>query len=148
MKYLLFVPATVLAFTTSIPARSKAPVSAPSAPVAEQPTRATEKPEEITYADFEASFPGGMTGLLSHINKNMHYPKAAMEKKIQGICLLAATLKKDGTIGDITVKKSLSPECDAEAIRVMKTLPKCKPMIKDGKAVEAAFCLPFRFRIQ
>ena len=43
---------------------------------------------------------------------------------------------------------SLYPECDAEAIRVVKKMPKWKPGKQMGKPVRCYFNLPIRFTLQ
>ena len=57
-------------------------------------------------------------------------------------------VKSDGTIGDIKVMRSISPELDEEAIRVIKAMPAWTPGKQDGKAVNVRYTLPVAFRLQ
>ena len=66
----------------------------------------------------------------------------------QGNVVCQFVVKSDGTIGDIKVMRSISPELDEEAIRVIKAMPAWTPGKKDGKAVNVRYTLPVAFRLQ
>lgn len=95
--------------------------------------------------DVLAQFPGGEGALISFITKNVVYPEVAFKNDIQGTVIVRFLVKKNGKPSKFSVVKSLSKECDAEALRVAKLLPRFTPARKDGKAVPTYFNIPIRF---
>lgn len=92
------------------------------------------------------SFPGGNQALQKFISENVNYPET--ESCVQGKVICGFTVKKDGTISDITVKKSVAPEFDAEAVRVISIMPKWIPGKLNGQATEVKYTLPITFRLK
>ena len=95
-----------------------------------------------------ASFPGGMRSFNKYIKKNLHYPTRAMNHHIQGKVLLNFTVEKNGSIGAIKVIKSVAPDLDAEAIRILKHSPKWCPTTDCGKPARTEFNLPINFSLK
>ena len=95
-----------------------------------------------------ASFPGGMRSFNKYIKKNLHYPARAMNHHIQGKVLLNFTVEKNGSIGAIKVIKSVAPDLDAEAIRILKHSPKWRSTTDCGKPVRTQFNLPINFSLK
>jgi TonB family protein len=75
------------------------------------------------------------------------YPKAAMDRNVQGTVEVNAVILADGTVGDVTVKKSLDPDLDAEAIRATKQW-KFKPGTKDDKPVPVEVSIELSFALR
>ena len=75
------------------------------------------------------------------------YPDSAKKDRVQGSVTLEAVVKKDGTVGDVTVKKPLHPELDEEAVKAMKKW-EFKPGTKDGKAVDVAIDVEMTFNLK
>lgn len=101
-----------------------------------------------TIVEVMPTFPGGEPALLKYVNSNIKYPSISQEQDVQGVVLLRFVVLEDGRVGDVVVQKSLDKHCDAEAIRVVKTLPRFIPGKQQGKAVRVWFTLPIRFVIQ
>ena len=76
-----------------------------------------------------------------------NYPDSAKKDRVQGIVTLEAVVKKDGTVGEVTVKKPLHPELDEEAVKAMKKW-EFKPGTKDGKAVDVAVEVEMTFNLK
>ena len=55
---------------------------------------------------------------------------------------------KDGSISNIKVLRSISPLLDAEAIRVVITMPKWEPGQQGGQAIAVEYTLPIVFKLQ
>jgi len=91
-------------------------------------------------------YPNGMKGMLKHISKHLIYPPNAYKKGIQGIVILKFLIEKDGRIKEIEVVKSVNPDLDAEAIRVLKKLKIRIPGYKDGKPINFEYKFPFNFK--
>ena len=96
----------------------------------------------------QAEFPGGQAALLKYIRDNVKYPAIALEQDLQGVVLLRFVVERDGSVGEVQVQKSLSAECDREAIRVVKSFPRFIPAKINGRPVRNWFRVPVRFIIQ
>lgn len=84
---------------------------------------------------------------MKFIADNLRYPAAAKENGIQGRVMVQVVIKKDGSIGQVNIVRKIDPECDAEAIRVIKTLPKFIPGKMNGRPVNSRYVLPVTFKI-
>ncbi len=104
--------------------------------------------EEIDTSSTMPQFPGGEKELFKFLNENINYPKQAIKNNIEGKVFLQFVIQEDGSITDIIVKKSLSDECDAEAIRVAKLLPEFIPAKQKGMLVPVYYVLPISFIIK
>ena len=101
-----------------------------------------------TQVETEPSFPGGMGALMSHIAKNQKYPFIAQENGEQGKVIVSLVIEKDGSVGEVGVRQSVSPALDKEAIRVVKSLPKfSSPGKINGLAVRTKMSLPVSFKL-
>ena len=92
-------------------------------------------------------FPGGPQELFSFLSKNIRYPKDAMEGNIQGRVIVTFVVGKDGSINDARVVKSVNPSLDAEALRVISSMPNWTPGTQSGKAVNVKYTVPITFRL-
>ena len=106
--------------------------------------------EHIVYvaAEFPPEFPGGTEKLMEFIQNTLRYPIIAQENNIQGRVICQFTVRRDGSVGDIKVVRSVDPSLDKEAIRVIEAMPKWKPGRQRTKAVNCKFTLPIVFRLQ
>ncbi len=77
---------------------------------------------------------------------NLKYPENDRDNGIQGTVLLTFVIEKDGSISNISTLKSVSKGCDAEAIRVLKLIPKWPILIVDDEptTMEATFPIVFK----
>ena len=77
------------------------------------------------------------------------YTAEAMRRGIAGIVELEAVVLQDGTVGDVTVIKSLDSEygLDNEAIKALKKW-RFKPAMKDGQPVAKTIRAELSFRLQ
>lgn len=92
-------------------------------------------------------FPGGMKACLAYMYKNIKYPTAAQEAGIQGQVVIQMIVDKDGHIRDPKIVRGVSPELNAEALRIVSGMPKWIPGKQKGKNVATRFTLPIRFRL-
>ncbi|HRP54060.1 MAG TPA: TonB family protein [Fluviicola sp.] len=110
-----------------------------------------EKKEEVIYdiVDEQAEFPGGRAALMKYLSENIKYPQVAQEMGIQGKCYLSFIVSENGYISNVNVKKGVTdcPECDAEAVRVVKSMPKWTPGKVNGKTVNQKYSLPVTFKL-
>ncbi len=92
-------------------------------------------------------FPGGMAELMKFLQQNIKYPEQAQKDSIQGRVIVQFTIKKTGEVSNATVIRSVSPELDAEAIRVVNAMPLWTPGEQKGEPVNVKFTLPIQFRL-
>ncbi|MCQ2236599.1 MAG: energy transducer TonB [Bacteroidales bacterium] len=92
-------------------------------------------------------FPGGVEAMRRYIAENIKYPAIAGEVDLHGRVWLTFIIDQKGTISDITVIRSLDPHLDAEAIRVVKSMPKWEPGLIKGRPVKVKYTLPVHFDI-
>ena len=92
-------------------------------------------------------FPGGAVAFMKWLTSNLTYPPFAKMRKIQGKVLVQFIVNADGSISDIKVAKSLEPNCDNEAMRVMHKMPNWKPGIQNDKPCRTMVAVPIVFRL-
>jgi TonB family protein len=93
-------------------------------------------------------FPGGMAEAMKFLAKNIKYPVAAQQAKIEGRVIVQFVIEKDGSVSDVKVMRGVNSELDAEAIRVVSMMPKWIPGKQRGKAVAVKYTMPIMFRLQ
>ena len=93
-------------------------------------------------------YPGGVGKLMEYVSMNVRYPKEAESKSIQGRVIITFVIEKDGSIEDAEVVKSVDPALDAEALRVVKAMPKWTPGKQDGKPIRVKYTMPITFALQ
>jgi periplasmic protein TonB len=92
-------------------------------------------------------FPGGDAGLMKYIQKNVKYPPIAKEYNITGKVFVSFIVDKSGSVSDVKIARGVDKSLDAEALRVVKSLPKYKPGKQRGKAVRVMFTIPINFTL-
>jgi len=107
-----------------------------------------EDPNKI-FASVEnlPEFPGGQDKFIAYLSKNIRYPAVDRENGTQGRVILTFVVERDGSLTDIKVTRSLSQGTDAEATRVLKSSPKWKPGIQNGRPVRVQYSVPVSFAL-
>ena len=107
-------------------------------------------PQSKVYDSVEQmpEFPGGMEALIDFLSSNVHYPENAVKNDVEGRVLVQFVIEKTGEIGDVKVVRSVDEELDAEAVRVVKSMPKFEPGRINGKAVAVWYTLPIMFKLK
>jgi len=101
--------------------------------------------EIFFFVQESPSYPGGTTELKKFFMQNLQYPETAKNNDLEGEVYVRFEVKKDGSIGEVVVSKSVHPVLDSEAIRVVKEMPAWIPGRYDGKAVNSWYTLPISF---
>ena len=92
-------------------------------------------------------FPGGDAGLMKYIQKNVKYPPIAKEYNITGKVFVSFIVDKSGSVSDVKIARGVDKSLDAEALRVVKSLPKYKPGKQKGKPVRVMITIPINFTL-
>ena len=99
-------------------------------------------PETMPY------FPGGQELMQKYLADNIKYPASAVKAKKQGRVIVTFIVQKDGSITHAKIVRSIDSELDAEALRVVKGMPKWTPGTQFGKPVSVKYTLPVKFSLQ
>ncbi|MBR1656578.1 MAG: energy transducer TonB [Prevotella sp.] len=92
------------------------------------------------------SFPGGQQKLMEFIANNIRYTDEMKETGITGRVVVSVVIKKDGSIGEPKIIRSIHPLFDNEALRVISSMPKWRPGSQRGKRVEVTYSIPILFK--
>ena len=107
-----------------------------------------QKEEPFNVVEDMPAFPGGMEAMIQFLSSNIQYPADAQKQKVDGRVLVNFVVEKDGSITEVKVIKPAFPSLDAEAIRVVKAMPKWKPGYQRGQAVRVQFTMPINFSLK
>ena len=109
-----------------------------------------EKEEQQVFVVVEEmpEFPGGELALRTFIGKAIVYPTVAQENGIQGKVFVTFVVNKDGSVSNAKIARGVDPSLDAEALRVVATLPKWKPGKQRGVPVRVSYTVPISFKLQ
>ena len=108
-----------------------------------------EKEDEIfQVVEQDPEYPGGIEALYKYIQSNIKYPQLAKENNITGRVFVTFVVEKDGSVSNVKAARDIGGGCGAEAVRVVKSMPKWTPGKQRDKAVRAAYTLPVNFNLQ
>ena len=147
-----FAAVTVISCTSPKEKKTEAnqePASAPEIQVvtyAPQPKEAAQG-EVFQVVEEQPMFPGGMGEMMKFLQQNVKYPKEAQDQGKQGRVIVQFVVNKDGSISNDTIVRSVDPLLDAEALRVVRSMPNWTPGKQKGEAVRVRFTLPVTFRL-
>ena len=99
-------------------------------------------------ADNMPEFPGGMIACLQYLARNIKYPVIAQKEGAQGKVIVQMVIEKDGSVDHVSIVRSITPELDAEAARVVKSMPKWKPATVKDKTVRCRYTVSVTFILQ
>lgn len=118
------------------------------AEVKEEVQEQEAEPEPFVVVEEMPSFPGGDTELLKYIAEHTQYPEVAKENNIQGRVIVRFCVTSKGGVSQVSILKGVDPELDAEAIRVVNSLPTFKPGKQGGKPVPVWYMVPITFTLK
>ncbi|MDO7845636.1 energy transducer TonB [Hymenobacter sp. M29] len=136
---LLVLASAAAALAQTAPAAPQQPIILKADNMQVQAHPAANRPDRAPV------YPGGEQALGLFFLDNIKYPEAARVKQLSGIVLVTATVNADGTVSNPVVAKSLSPECDAEALRVVPLLTGWQPAMRRGRPLPVLIQLPVPF---
>ena len=97
--------------------------------------------------EYQPSFPGGASALLSFLQDNVHYPEEALKDSIQGKVVVSFIIEKDGSISNVQVARGVHPLLDKEAVRVVGLMPKWNPAKSNGDYLRVKYNVPVIFKL-
>jgi TonB family protein len=102
----------------------------------------------FTAVEHEPEFTGGKEAFNNYLKNNLVYPAKALEDNVNGRVPVSFIIERDGSLSDMKIYRSLSPETDAEALRLMKECPKWQPGSQNGRTVRVAYTVLIPFPIK
>lgn len=106
------------------------------------PTRVYEIVEQMPC------FPGGDEAMMTWVRQHLQYPESARRDSIEGRVILTFVVERDGTTTDFKVVRSVHPALDAEALRLLSTMPRWIPGRQNGVALRVKYTYPVTFRLE
>ena len=97
--------------------------------------------------DHLPEFPGGDRSLISFLNNNIEYPASSFENHIEGVVIVAFNVNEDGRVSDFKIRKGVSRDLNAEALRIVKMFPRLRPARLDETNVRVTMSVSIKFRI-
>ena len=112
------------------------------------PAAEVETVQDSIYrvSDAMPEYPGGPNEMMRYIQENIKYPQSAIDNKIEGRVFVTFVVEKDGSISNAAVLRGIDKECDAEALRVVSSMPKWNPGQHKGEVVRTQFTIPIIYK--
>lgn len=85
--------------------------------------------------------------IMRYIGRNTKYPPIAKENNITGRVFVSFVVDKTGKVIKVKVLRGVDKYLDAEAVRVVGTMPKFKPGKQRGKPVNVQYNVPINFKL-
>lgn len=104
-------------------------------------------PDPIDFPDEMPQFEGGESEMFKYLSKNMKYPKVDLQLERQGTVFVEFVVGKNGKITEVKILRGVSETIDAEAIRVIQSMPNWLPGKQKGRAVKVRYKMPLTFKI-
>ena len=136
--------------TNALPKKVPAPVKIIPAPAKGNGGKVVKrkgKDDVFVISEIKPEFPGGDGAMMKFLNKNIKYPTTAKENGIKGTVFMRFVIEKDGSVDDVEVAKGVNPLLDAEARRVVASMPKWAAGKQNGTPVAVQYTLPVKFEL-
>jgi TonB family protein len=127
------------------------PPPPPPPPVEAATSKSTgDKPVKDTFIVVEElpQYNGGINALNSWIYANLKYPEEAYKKKITGKVYVTFLITSTGKVKNAEVREPVNPLLDAEAKRLISSMPDWKPGTQSGKPVDVYYRVPVEFKLK
>ncbi|WP_320111685.1 TonB family protein [Draconibacterium orientale] len=106
----------------------------------------TGKKYEVQNRD--AGYIYGDYSLLEFLEKNIRYPRSAVDERITGKVYVGVVIDSLGNTRKVQLVKGIHEDLDKEAQRVVRLVDKWMPAIRDGKVVKSTITIPVNFQIK
>lgn len=93
------------------------------------------------------SFSGGPAAMMEFISRSIVYPVSALKQELQGRVIVSFIVERDGRLSNAKVVKSVAPDLDKEALRIVKKMPRWIPGQQNGRKVKVKYTVPVTFRL-
>ena len=146
-KCLLFaISALTLLVIVFAPARANAQDKTEKTTQTRKDTTTDDKIYEV--CEQMPIYEGGDAALLKYLTDSVKYPELAKKHGVQGRVVIGFIVEKDGSLTDVKVLRHVDIALDAEALRVVKGMPKWIPGCQDEQLVRVRYNVPVSFRLK
>ena len=146
-KCLLFVvSALILLVIVIAPARANAQDKREKTTQTRKDTATDDKVYEV--CEQMPIFEGGDAALMKYLTDSVKYPELAKKHGVQGRVVIGFIVEKDGSLTDVKVLRHVDIALDAEALRVVKGMPKWIPGRQNEQRVRVKYNVPVSFRLK
>ncbi len=146
-KCLLFVvSALILLVIVIAPARANAQDKREKTTQTHKDTTTDDKIYEV--CEQMPIFEGGDAALMKYLTDSVKYPELAKKHGVQGRVVIGFIVEKDGSLTDVKVLRHVDIALDAEALRVVKGMPKWIPGRQNKQRVRVKYNVPVSFRLE
>ena len=146
-KCLLFaISALMLLVVVFVPARANAQDKKEKTTQTHKDTTTDDKIYEV--CEQMPIFEGGDAALMKYLTDSVKYPELAKKHGVQGRVVIGFIVEKDGSLTDVKVLRHVDIALDAEALRVVKGMPKWIPGCQDEQLVRVRYNVPVSFRLK
>jgi TonB family protein len=90
---------------------------------------------------------GGMGKFFEYLQANTRYPDGAFKKRIEGKVFVTFVVEENGSLTDVKILRGVSPDIDAEAIRVVSNAPEWRPGVQNGRPVRVQYSMAINFKL-
>ena len=101
----------------------------------------------VELPDIDPMYPGGTHEMTRFISSSLRYPREATENNIQGLVVYNFVVELDGTLSNFEIMHRAHPLLDAEALRIIQSMPPWKPAVYKGNNVRARQYVPMYFKL-
>jgi protein TonB len=101
----------------------------------------------FTSVEQMPEFKGGIKEMFKFISNNLRYPALAAQMGMEGTATIRFVVDKLGSVTDVELLRGFDKSCDAEAMRVIKSMPKWQAGRQNGMAVNVYYIIPIRFKL-
>lgn len=103
--------------------------------------------DDINKATYTPATPRkGKKAYRNYLEDTLIYPDSAQAHAIEGTVVLVATITSDGSVENVTIKKSLGYGCDEEATRLIENGPAWIPATENGINVTSEVKIRVKFK--
>jgi len=106
----------------------------------------TDSVKPLYEAEEMPKYPGGPVAMMKFITENLHYPEDAKAAGVEGRVTTRFVVTKTGVIANVTIVRGIY-ECNNEALRVIKAMPKWDPGKIKGVPLDVYVTLPITFKL-
>jgi len=146
-KCLLFVvSALILLVIVIVPVRANAQDKKGKTTQTRKDTTTDDKIYEV--CEQMPIFEGGDAALMKYLTDSVKYPELTKKHGVQGRVVIGFIVEKDGSLTDVKVLRHVDIALDAEALRVVKGMPKWIPGCQDEQLVRVRYNVPVSFRLK
>jgi TonB family protein len=101
-----------------------------------------------TYVEQQPRFRGGgIDSIFAYLAATVRYPQEALTQRLEGRVFISFVVGTTGAVEEAQVLKGTHPLLDAEALRVIQSMPAWTPGRQLGRPVRVSYTLPITFRL-